>query len=208
MKAFNISNQGKTLPIMEEFYSLQGEGHHTGKAAYFLRIGGCDVGCSFCDVKESWNPDLHPLVAVDDVIKHISETKADTVVVTGGEPCLYNLSYLCEQLSKQGLVRHLETSGSEPLSGQWDWICLSPKKGTYIHPVFYTLANELKVIIQDSSDIARAEENASCMHHHSDLFLQPEWSKRGKVMPLIVDYILQHPQWKISLQSHKYMRIP
>jgi len=193
---------------MEEFYSLQGEGHHTGKAAYFLRIGGCDVGCSFCDVKESWNADVHPLVAVDDVIKHILETKADTVVVTGGEPCLYDLSYLCEQIGKQGIARHLETSGSEHLSGQWDWICLSPKKGTYIHPVFYTLANELKIIIQDASDIARAEENASRLHHPCELFLQPEWSNRSNAMPLIVNYILHHPQWKISLQSHKYMRIP
>lgn len=207
MQSIHLSEQGKTLPIMEEFYSLQGEGFHTGKAAYFLRIGGCDVGCSFCDIKESWNADVHSLVEVDNVINNILTTKANTVVVTGGEPCLYNLNYLCEQISKKGLALHLETSGSEKISGKWDWICFSPKKETRIQQSFYKQANELKVIIEEPSDLVWAEKNASRMHH-CELYLQPEWSRRDVVMPVIVDYILKHPQWKVSLQSHKYMRIP
>lgn len=208
MPTTDLLAKGITLPIMEEFYSLQGEGFHTGKAAYFLRIGGCDVGCSFCDVKESWNADLHPLVSVDKVIENILEYKANTVVITGGEPCLYNLSYLCKQISKHSIALHLETSGSEKLSGKWDWICFSPKKGTIIQPEFYKQANEMKVIIQYASDLLWAEENAHRILHPCELFLQPEWSQREIILPQIIDYILKHPTWKISLQSHKYMRIP
>lgn len=208
MPTTDLLAKGITLPIMEEFYSLQGEGFHTGKAAYFLRIGGCDVGCSFCDVKESWNADLHPLVNVDKVIENILEYKANTVVITGGEPCLYNLSYLCEQISKHPIALHLETSGSEKLSGKWDWICFSPKKKTIIQPEFYKQANEMKVIIQQASDLLWAEENAHRILHPCELFLQPEWSQREIILPQIIDYILKHPTWKISLQSHKYMRIP
>lgn len=208
MPTIDLLAKGITLPIMEEFYSLQGEGFHTGKAAYFLRIGGCDVGCSFCDVKESWNADLHPLVSVDKVIENILEYKANTVVITGGEPCLYNLSYLCEQISKHSIALHLETSGSEKLSGKWDWICFSPKKKTIIQPEFYEQANEMKVIIQQASDLLWAEENAHRILHPCELFLQPEWSQRDIILPQIIDYILKHPTWKISLQSHKYMRIP
>ena len=193
---------------MEEFYSLQGEGFHTGKAAYFLRIGGCDVGCSFCDVKESWNSDIHTLVNVNNVVNNILETGATTVVVTGGEPCLYNLSYLCQQIAKQNIKLHLETSGSESLSGKWDWICFSPKKGTIIQPEFYKESNELKIIIKDNSDFIWAEQNAKQINSSCEMYLQPEWSQRGNMMPIIVHYILQNPKWKISLQSHKYMRIP
>ena len=208
MQTTDAFKEGITLPIMEEFYSLQGEGFHTGKAAYFLRVGGCDVGCSFCDVKESWSAERHPLMHVDKVIENVLYYKANTVVVTGGEPCLYNLSYLCEQVSKHSIALHLETSGSEKLSGHWDWICFSPKKGTQIQPEFYQQANELKVIIQELSDLQWAEKNATSMQQTCELYLQPEWSQRELILPPIIDYILTHPRWKISLQSHKYMRIP
>jgi organic radical activating enzyme len=200
--------KGRMLPIMEAFYSLQGEGFHTGKAAYFLRIGGCDVGCNFCDVKESWNATIHSLTAVDTIVKDIVEIKADSVVVTGGEPCLYSLDYLSHRLKQYGLVLHIETSGSEPLSGIWDWICFSPKNATLIYPEFYEKANELKVIIETVADFVWAERNASQVGAACLRYLQPEWSKFDSITPLIVDYILKHPQWRISLQSHKYMRIP
>jgi organic radical activating enzyme len=201
-------NNGTELPVMEEFYSLQGEGFHTGNAAYFLRVGGCDVGCNFCDVKESWNADIHPLVSVDEVVMRIVEQKAPSVVVTGGEPCLYNLNYLCGQLHKHNIFTHLETSGVEKLSGKFDWICFSPKKGTSIQSEFYEQADELKVIIETETDFIWAEENAAKMNKKALLYLQPEWSKFDVITSFIVDYILQNPKWKISLQSHKYMRIP
>ena len=201
-------NRGRILPVMEEFYSLQGEGFHTGSAAYFLRVGGCDVGCNFCDVKESWNADVHPLVSVDEVVDRIVEQKSPCVVVTGGEPCRYNLDYLCEQLRKNNILIHLETSGSEKLSGNFDWICFSPKTETVIQQEFYERADELKIIVENKTDFAWGEENASKMNEKSLLYLQPEWSRFDTVTSVIVDYILQNPKWKISLQSHKYMRIP
>ena len=201
-------NDGTALPLMEEFYSLQGEGFHTGKAAYFLRIGGCDVGCNFCDVKESWDKARHSLVEVDEIVAHILDSKADSVVVTGGEPCLYNLDYLCQSLKKQHILLHIETSGTEHISGEWDWICFSPKNKTVILPEFYKIANELKIIVETKEDFAWAEQNASKIHADCLCYLQPEWSQFERITPLIVDYILQNPQWKISLQSHKYMRIP
>jgi organic radical activating enzyme len=201
-------NKGILLPLMEEFYSLQGEGFHTGKAAYFLRIGGCDVGCNFCDVKESWDMSRHPLTSVDEMVKNVLESKADTVVVTGGEPCLYHLNYLCFCLEKHTIKRHIETSGSEPLSGTWDWICFSPKNKTAIYPEFYKKADELKIIVETTDDFAWAEQNASQVNHHCICYLQPEWSKFKTITPVIVDYILSNPKWKISLQSHKYMKIP
>ena len=201
-------NTGRSLPVMEEFYSLQGEGFYTGSAAYFLRIGGCDVGCNFCDVKESWDAAIHPLVPVDEVVERILEQKAPCVVVTGGEPCLYKLDYLCEQLRENHISIHLETSGSEILSGNFHWICFSPKKGTSIQPEFYEKANELKVIIEKKDDFAWAEENATKINKKAVLYLQPEWSQFDTITSVIVDYILQNPKWKISLQSHKYMRIP
>jgi organic radical activating enzyme len=201
-------NKGILLPLMEEFYSLQGEGFHTGKAAYFVRIGGCDVGCNFCDVKESWDRNRHPLKLVDDMVKNVLEAEATTVVVTGGEPCLYNLNYLCFQLKKHHIKLHIETSGSEPLSGEWDWICFSPKNKTRVHPEFYATANELKIIIETIHDFAWAEQNVSKVNSHCICFLQPEWSKAEIITPAIVGYILKNPQWRISLQSHKYMKIP
>jgi organic radical activating enzyme len=203
-----LLKEGKLLPVMEEFYSLQGEGHNTGKAAYFLRIGGCDVGCSWCDVKESWNAELHPLVSTDTILQNILNCPAKAVVVTGGEPLQYNLDYLCRLLKDNNIQTFLETSGSYQISGEWNWICLSPKKKSPPVNEVFLLANELKVIIHDESDLDWAEENAKKITAKTILLLQPEWSRRKEMIPLIVNYILRHPKWNISLQSHKYMNIP
>ena len=193
---------------MEEFYSIQGEGANTGKAAYFIRIGGCDVGCYWCDVKESWNPKTHPLTPADEIIKNINQCKARSVVVTGGEPLTYNLDYLCNGLKSKKIDTFLETSGSYSLSGYWDWISLSPKKNKPPLSEIYTKADELKVIIYDESDFNWAEECATKVKDDCLLFLQPEWSKRNIVMPMVIDYVMKYPRWRISLQSHKYMGIP
>jgi organic radical activating enzyme len=203
-----LFDQGKMLPIMEEFYSLQGEGRNTGKAAYFIRVGGCDVGCYWCDVKESWNAENHALVEVDQVIKNALSVKAKAVVVTGGEPALYNMNYLTSQLKRQGVETFLETSGSEVITGMWDWICVSPKKNSPPLASEIIKAYELKVIVSDESDFEWAEENALKVRSDCYLYLQPEWSRIGVMMPKIIEYILEHPQWQISLQSHKYMHIP
>jgi 7-carboxy-7-deazaguanine synthase len=203
-----LLQEGKLLPILEEFYSLQGEGYHTGKAAYFARIGGCDVGCHWCDVKESWNAASCPPVPADQIIHHASLYPAKAVVVTGGEPLLYNLGYLTDGLHKKGLTTYLETSGSGPLTGTWDWICLSPKKDAPPLAEIYSKAHEVKVIISESVDFQWAEENAALVSPGCILYLQPEWSVRESMIPLIVHYIQTHPKWKISLQSHKYMGIP
>jgi organic radical activating enzyme len=193
---------------MEEFYSLQGEGIHAGKPAYFLRIGGCKVGCRFCDVKESWNAEKHTLTHVDEIVQRILANPAKAVVVTGGEPMLYDLEYLCEQLKNNHIQLFLETSGSEHISGQWDWICVSPKKN---HPPLREVlqqADELKVVICSVSDFDWAEENAKFVIKNCHILLQPEWSNCKEILPNIVDYILTNPKWRISLQSHKYMNIP
>jgi len=195
------------LPVMEEFYSLQGEGIHTGKPAYFLRIGGCEVGCCFCDVKESWNAGKHTLTPVDEIVQRILENPAKAVVVTGGEPMLYNLDYLCKTLKNNSIKLFLETSGSEPISGNWDWICVSPKRNHLPQQSVLQQASELKVVICNESDFVSAEENAKYVNQDCHLLLQPEWNSRELMMPKIVDYILQHPKWRISLQSHKYMDI-
>lgn len=193
---------------MEEFYSIQGEGFNTGQAAYFVRVGGCDVGCKWCDIKESWNACLFPPSPTDLIIGHVLENPAKAVVVTGGEPLLYNLGYLCRQLKRHGVRTFLETSGSQPLSGEWDWICLSPKRESPPLQEVIEKASELKVIIEDAADFFWAEENAFLISHGCHLYLQPEWSRRDKVMPEIIHYIQANPKWKISLQSHKYMSIP
>lgn len=193
---------------MEEFYSLQGEGFNTGSPAYFTRIGGCDVGCRWCDIPESWDADKFPPVPVEEIIARAASFPAKAVVVTGGEPLLYNLDYFCRGLHEKGVKTYLETSGSSPLSGTWDWICLSPKKDAPPLPELLKAANELKVIIQQSEDIEWAEKNAPDVAPECILYMQPEWSKRSTMIPLIVQYISNHPKWKISLQSHKYMRIP
>ncbi len=199
---------GKALPLMEDFYTLQGEGFHTGKPAYFTRIGGCDVGCSWCDVKESWNAKLWPLTKTDEIVQRINSCVAKSVVVTGGEPLIYSLDYLCGELKKLNIKTFLETSGSHPLSGQWDWICLSPKK--YKPPLndIYTKADELKVIIQSKGDFEWAEKNAARVGSNCILYLQPEWSKHEEIMEPIIEYVMKNPKWQVSLQSHKYMGIP
>ncbi len=193
---------------MEDFYTIQGEGYHTGKAAYFLRIGGCDVGCYWCDVKESWNPALHPATDVSEIVNRTLSNPSKTVVITGGEPLMYNLDLLCSMLHDKGQLVHLETSGSHPLTGKFDWVCLSPKRKGPPQPAIFPLANELKVIIFDETDFEWAEENAAKVGSDCFLCLQPEWSRSQAMMPLIVEYVQQHPQWHVSLQTHKYMHIP
>lgn len=193
---------------MEEFYSLQGEGFHTGRSSYFARIGGCDVGCRWCDSKESWNADKYPPVDTDIIIEHAASYPARSIVVTGGEPLLYNLDYLCRGLHRLGVSTFLETSGSSELSGEWDWICLSPKKDAPPLPGIFKFANELKVIVEEKADLEWAEKTAEQVSPSCMLYLQPEWSNRDIIIPVIVEYIREHPNWRISLQSHKYMRIP
>jgi 7-carboxy-7-deazaguanine synthase len=199
---------GLLLPVMEEFYTIQGEGHNTGKAAHFIRIGGCDVGCHWCDVKESWDANVHPLTHLSAILEKVKASKANSVVVTGGEPLIYNLDALCKQLKKAGIQTFIETSGAYPLSGDWDWICLSPKKTMKPLPEVYQKANELKVIVYNKHDFTWAEEEATKVNEACFLFLQPEWSKHEELTPLIVDYVKSHPRWIISLQSHKYMNVP
>lgn len=202
-----LLKKGVVLPIMEVFYSLQGEGYHTGKAAYFIRIGGCDVGCHWCDVKESWDARVHPPTKVDDILDGINKN-VDTVVITGGEPLMWDLTYITNELKKREIKIHVETSGAYKYSGDLDWICLSPKKNSLPKEEIYKMANELKVIIQNKSDFKFAVEQAKKVGDRCILYLQPEWSKRDEVMPLIVDFILKNPKWKISLQAHKYINIP
>jgi len=205
---FQQLEKGEILPVMEEFYSIQGEGYNTGKAAYFIRIGGCDVGCYWCDVKESWNPDLHPLIEVESIVERALKFPARSVVITGGEPLNHNMDPLCSLLKKNNFEIFLETSGSQPLSGNFDWICLSPKMNFPPLPGIYSKANEVKVIIRDSKDFEWAEKNAALVTPDCRLYLQPEWSRRKEVMPLIVEYVANNPKWLASLQSHKYMNIP
>jgi organic radical activating enzyme len=203
-----LLDQGKILPLMEEFYTIQGEGYHSGKAAYFIRIGGCDVGCHWCDVKESWNADLHPATDVDVIVENASKFPAKAVVVTGGEPSIYNLNYITEQFKSKGIDTFIETSGAYPLTGTWDWVCLSPKKTSPPLPENFPKASELKIIIHNKNDFEWAEKNAAHVSKDCILFLQPEWSKAKEMMPLIVDYIMANPKWHASLQTHKYMNIP
>lgn len=203
----DLVNQGKMLPLMEAFYTIQGEGFHKGTAAYFIRVGGCDVGCHWCDVKESWNPDIHPPTLADDIVDQASKY-SDTIVITGGEPLTWDMTYLTKKLKEKGLKIHIETSGAYELTGVWDWICLSPKKMKLPQPEIYNKAHELKVIVYNNNDFQFAEEQAAQVNNNCMLYLQPEWSKREKMMPLIVDYVMKNPKWRISLQTHKYLNIP
>jgi 7-carboxy-7-deazaguanine synthase len=201
-------SEGIKLPLVEEFFSVQGEGYHTGKAAYFIRLGGCDVGCNWCDSRFAWNQQLYPLVETDLIIDHVAKSGTDSVVVTGGEPLMWNLDYLCLELKKRNILTYIETSGAYSLSGEWDWICLSPKKNTPPGPEICKIANELKVIIQDISDFEWAEKYRGMVNSSCRLFLQPEWSRFENIIPEIVEYIKKHQLWRISLQAHKYMHIP
>lgn len=203
-----LLDQGRMLPLMEEFYTIQGEGFNTGKPAYFVRIGGCDVGCRWCDVKESWNRKLHPPTLTDQIVEHAANQPAKAVVVTGGEPLMNNLDYLCQQLKKNGVTRYLESSGAHPFSGEWEWICVSPKKKSPPVESVYSRASELKVVIETIEDFEWAEQNAVLVNDDCLLFLQPEWSKADKIMHDITEYVMKNPKWNISIQSHKYMRIP
>ncbi len=199
---------GKKLPLMEEFYTIQGEGHNMGTAAYFIRIGGCDVGCSWCDTKQSWDAKLFPPTEADDIVERASHFPAKTVVVTGGEPSLYPLDYFTEKLQAEGIKTMVETSGAHTLTGKWDWICLSPKKYSPPKNTIYPKANELKVVIQTKADLEWAEQNARLVSKNCILYLQPEWSVSESIMPWLTDYVMNNPKWRISLQAHKYMRIP
>ena len=207
MKSKMASDKGMYIPVVEEFYSLQGEGYHTGKAAYFVRVGGCEVGCSFCDEMRAWNADKYPKLDVDDIVARAAKVPARAVVVTGGEPMLYNMDYLCAKMHERGISCFLETSGSEPLSGAWEWICLSPKYGAAPKPEMLAKANELKVVIGCEEDFAWAEENAKKVSGNCLLFLQPDWNRCNAIIGRLVQYILDNPKWRMSLQTHKYMQI-
>lgn len=203
-----LFDRGRKLPVVEEFYSIQGEGYHVGKPAYFLRIGGCDVGCSWCDTKFSWDPELHPVVEVDRILANIYTCPAKSVVITGGEPLIFDLDYICSELKKNEIEVLLETSGSHSLSGSWDWICLSPKQQSPPVENIRQMANELKVIIASGDDYKWAEENARMVNDNCELYLQPEWSVYDQIIDDLTEYAKANPHWKVSLQAHKFMRIP
>ncbi len=209
-KAGKRSNKGKgiMLPLVEEFYSIQGEGYHAGKPAYFIRLGGCDTGCYWCDSPYTWNPDIHPLTAVDNIVKNVLYSGTKSVVVTGGEPLMWNLDNLCRSLKDNNIMTFLETSGVYGISGIWDWICLSPKKNRPPLKTICNIANELKVIIENKDDLNWAEICRSEVSNDCILYLQPEWSRFKTITPIIVDYVKKNNCWRISLQTHKFMNIP
>jgi len=196
------------LPLMEDFYTIQGEGFYQGHAAYFIRLGGCDVGCVWCDVKESWDASAHPLVSIEDMVRRAKQSGSEIVVITGGEPAMYNLNELTNVLHEAGLKTNIETSGAHPLTGNWDWVCFSPKKFKAPVESIFKQANELKIIIFNNSDFEWAEEFAKKVSPECELFLQPEWSKEKEMVPKIIEYVKTNPKWKVSLQIHKYMNIP
>ncbi|MCX2476604.1 7-carboxy-7-deazaguanine synthase QueE [Pedobacter sp. MC2016-05] len=204
----DIPEDGTLLPLMEEFYTIQGEGFNTGKAAYFIRLGGCDVGCHWCDVKESWDAEMHPLTPADVIVENADKFPGKAVVITGGEPLIYNLDYLTQKLRDRGILTFIETSGAYPLSGHWDWICLSPKKFKAPRPYITPFAHELKVIVFNKSDFKWAEEYAAMVSPTCKLYLQPEWSKSKEITPMIIEYVMANPKWEISLQTHKFLNIP
>ncbi len=197
-----------TLPVMEHFYTIQGEGFHQGKAAYFIRLGGCDVGCVWCDVKESWDRDKHPRYEIAELVSFVTVTPAKLVVITGGEPLMHQLGPLTKALQAAGLQTNIETSGSHPLSGSWNWICLSPKKFKAPLPGILPHANELKVVVFNKSDFDWAEKYAALVSPECRLYLQPEWDKAAQVTPMIIDYVKSNPRWQMSLQIHKYINVP
>jgi 7-carboxy-7-deazaguanine synthase len=197
-----------TLPVMEAFYTLQGEGYHQGKAAYFIRLGGCDVGCVWCDVKDSWDATKHPRLSIRDIVDQAKKNKVRLAVVTGGEPLMHNLDELTAVLHAAGFQTNIETSGAHPLSGHWDWICVSPKKFKAPLPEIMPSANELKVVIFNKADFEWAEKYAAMVSAGCKLYLQPEWDKAAIITPLIIDYIKENPKWELSLQLHKYINVP
>jgi organic radical activating enzyme len=208
MQTETVHTSTEVLPVMEAFYTIQGEGFHQGKAAYFIRLGGCDVGCVWCDVKDSWDVDRHPKIEIKNIVGEALKHPGRLAVVTGGEPLMHNCTALTDQLHKAGFTTNIETSGSYPLTGDWDWICVSPKKFKAPLQAILPLANELKVVIFNKSDFAWAEKYAAMVAPGCKLYLQPEWEKSALVTPMIIDYILRHPKWEISLQIHKYIHVP
>ncbi len=202
-----LLKEGKLLPIMEHFYTIQGEGAYTGVATYFIRLGGCDVGCHWCDVKDSWDAEKHPLTLTDEIVD-IATSQASIIVITGGEPLMWDLTYLTKKLHEKGARIHIETSGAYVMSGEIDWVCLSPKKTMLPKDDVYQAANELKCIIFNQHDFKFAEEQAARVNNDCILYLQTEWSKREKNLPEIVEYVKANPKWRISLQTHKYLDIP
>lgn len=203
-----LFKDGKKLPLIEEFYTIQGEGFHMGKAAYFIRVGGCDIGCSWCDSKISWSAKIHQLTDIEKVVEKARNCNAKSVVVTGGEPSQYNLQPLCEELKKYNIETFIETAGIKPLTGIWDWICLSPKQHKPPHESMYARADELKVIVTSEESIKWAEECKEKVGENCLLYLQSEWSVAKEMYPIIVEYIKKNPEWNISIQAHKYMKIP
>ncbi len=203
-----VKNDKVLLPVMEHFYTLQGEGFHQGRAAYFIRLGGCDVGCVWCDVKDSWDADKHPKYSIEQLVQEVKKTATELVVITGGEPLMHNLNALTASLKAAGIQTNIETSGAHPLSGYWDWICLSPKKFKEPLPGILPHAHELKVVVFNKSDFEWAEKYAALVSPTCKLYLQPEWDKAAQVTPLIIEYIKAHPQWELSLQVHKYINVP
>ena len=195
-------------PVMERFPTLQGEGAWTGHATWFIRLGGCDVGCSWCDVKDSWPAEAHPQVEVGQMMKEALDSGLPRVVITGGEPCMYDLEPLTLALRSHGIATHLETSGAHPISGEWDWVTLSPKKFKACRDEWYAVADELKVVVVNRHDLTWAEEHAAKMRPESQLFLQPEWDKRDAVMERILSRIQDHPKWRLSIQTHKIIGLP
>ena len=212
----NIQYLESTLPVMESFYTLQGEGFYQGRAAYFIRLGGCDVGCVWCDVKESWDANAHPKFSIKEIVDQaVASVNRESLIVnrklaviTGGEPLMHQLDELTHQLHQAGFETNIETSGSSPLSGEWDWICLSPKKFKAPLPEILPLANELKVVVFNKTDFIWAEEYASKVSPDCKLYLQPEWDKASTITPIIIDYIKANPKWELSLQIHKYINVP
>lgn len=200
--------QGLVLPLMEDFYTIQGEGFHQGKASYFIRLGGCDVGCHWCDVKESWEASKFPSIEAEEIAAKAAAHPSRIAVITGGEPLQHNLFPLTHALKARGFRTHMETSGAFPLTGEWDWICFSPKKFKAPLPEIYPLAQELKIIVYNKSDLEWASSFASKVNRDCHLFLQPEWSKQNQMLPVIIEYVKDNPRWRISLQIHKYMNIP
>lgn len=197
-----------SLPVMEHFYTIQGEGYHRGKAAYFVRLGGCDVGCVWCDVKESWDANAHPKKSIKEIVEAIKSTPAELAVITGGEPLMHPLDELTKCIQAVGVQTNIETSGSSPLSGSWDWVCLSPKKFKAPLPEVIAVANELKVVVFNKTDFTWAEQFAALVPPACKLYLQPEWSKKETMLPLIIDYIKAHPRWELSIQIHKFINVP
>lgn len=199
---------GVMLPVMEAFYTIQGEGTFSGHAAYFIRLGGCDVGCVWCDVKDSWESEKWPVLSIEEIVAQAKSFPGRKVVITGGEPLMYNLDSLTALLKQEGFVTHIETSGAHPFSGDFDWVCFSPKKFKAPHQSIYAVANELKVVVFHKSDFEFAEKHASLVNRDCKLLLQPEWSKANVFTNQIIDYVKSHPNWNISLQTHKFMDIP